>query len=310
MSKVQIDEVINALKGLDLSMYPEEEIKRLIPYFGKVVIIEYNLHPGKTILRARPEDDQWPYTTRSSHCYKPQQFNKTYQRASTPNQTMFYGSMIPEELDQGDLDSERLIVSREASLWLRDDNTCGVKRITYSKWEVTSDIKLIAILQHKEFYHASSLTRKVVNDFHQFIKNHPDYEESSILVSDYMAHEFGKEVTGEDYNYMITAIYTSYILSKGFDGVMYPSVRVDGQGFNIAITPEAADQKLKLIAAGECTLYKRFKETLIDNDTIAIIEDEQQPIQYQSIEAKYHTGEAKALAAFGVKTKDELCDGR
>lgn len=307
MRTAQINEVISALKGLDLSKYPIAEIERLIPFFGKVAIIEYNLHAGKTILRARPEDDQWPYTTRSANCYKPQQFNTTYQRASTPNQTMFYGSMIPEELEKRDLDSERLIVSREASPWLRDNNTCGVKRITYSKWEVTSDIKLIAILQHKEFYDASSLTRKVVNDFHQFIKDHQDYEESSILVSDYMAHEFAKEGTSEDYNYLISAVYTNYILTKGFDGVMYPSVRVNGQGFNIAITPEASDHKLKLIGAGECTMYKRFKETLIDNDTIAIIEDEHKPFHYQRIEAKYHTGETNSLAAFGVKTREELC---
>ncbi|WP_449047935.1 hypothetical protein [Parapedobacter sp.] len=178
--------VISMLKGLDLSKYPVEKIKELIPLFGKVVIIEYKLHPGKAIFRARPEDDQWPYITRSSHCYKPQKFNTSYQRASTPYQTMFYGSMVPEELQLGDLESERLIVSREACLWLRDNTTCGVKRITYSKWEVTNDIRLVAILQHKEFYQASSLTRKVVDDFHQFIKDHPDYEEPSILVSDYL----------------------------------------------------------------------------------------------------------------------------
>lgn len=42
---------------------------------------------------------------------------------------MFYGCMVPEEVQEGDLDDERLIVSREASLWLQDDGTCGVKRI-------------------------------------------------------------------------------------------------------------------------------------------------------------------------------------
>jgi hypothetical protein len=93
-----INEAIAKLRTLDLSVYPVNDINALFKLFGKVAAIEYNFHPGKKIIRARPEDDQWPYVTRSAHSYKPQQFNKAYQRAITPDRTMFMGALFPKSL--------------------------------------------------------------------------------------------------------------------------------------------------------------------------------------------------------------------
>lgn len=302
---------IAALNALDLSKYPTDQINELMRHFGKVAVIEYKLHPGKIVLRARPEDDQWPYLTRSSLSYKPQEYNKTFQRASTPNATMFYGSVIPEEIDTGDLDNERIVVTMEASPWLRCKKTCGVRRITYSRWEVTSDIKMVAVLQNKDFFDASSHTRKIVEDFNRFIKQYPEHEETSLLISDYLAGEFGKEEIPFDYHYLISALYTEYLTRNGFDGVLYPSVRVKGQGFNIAIIPDAADKKLRLVAAGECTMYKRyFGDSIVDNDTGVLITDESSPFIYLPVNPADHIGEEICLAKLGVKTIEELCTKR
>jgi len=299
---------IAKLKNLDLSTYPTDEIISLMKNFGKVVVIEYKLHPGKIILRARPQDNQWPYKTRASLSYKPQQFNKTYQRASTPNQTMFYGSIIPEEIDKGELDNERIVVTMEASQWLAKQTECGVRQIAYSKWEVTSDIKLVAVLQNKDFFDASAHTRKIVKDFNAFVENNPEYREPSILISDYIAGEFGKEEIPADYHYLISALYTDFVIDAGFDGVLYPSVRVRGEGFNVAITPEAADSKIKLVAAGECTIYKRvFGDSIIDNNTGVQITNENEPFVFLPVDTKDHTGETTCLANLGVNKTDELC---
>jgi len=299
---------ISSLRNLNLSKYPTDQIKELMKHFGKVAVIEYKLHPGKIILRARPKDEQWPYITRAALSYKPQYMNKAYQRASTPNRTMFYGSVIPEEIDKGDLDSERIVVTMEASQWLRCNKTCGVRRIAYSKWEVISDIKMIAVLQNRDFYDASAHTRKIVNDFTQFVERHPEHRETSLLVSDYLAGEFGKEQTPSDYDYVISALYTEYLTNSGFDGVLYPSVRVKGQGFNVAITPEAAESKIKLVAAGECTMYKRlFGNSIVDNDTSVLIEDEKKSFQFTPVAPNDHLGEETCLAKLGVKSIEELC---
>jgi hypothetical protein len=302
---------IAKLQSLNLSTLPDDQIRELLKLFGKVAVIEYKLHPGKIILRARPEDALWPYTNRKSLCYKPQEYNKTYQRASTPNMTMFYGSIIPEEIDNGDLNNERIVVTMEASPWLRAKESCGVRRITYSKWEVISDIKLVAVLQNKDFFEASSHTRKIVQDFNLFVEAHPEHREPTLMVSDYLAYEFGKEATPAHFHYMVSALYTEYLTRFGFDGVLYPSVRVGGKGFNIAITPDAANSKIKLLAAGECTLYKRlFGNSIVDNDTEVTITDENKPFAYTPVAPEHHTGEEICLAHLGVRTIEELCTNK
>lgn len=273
---------------------------------SKVAVMEFILHRGKTITRARFEDGLQPYLTRASLCYKPQEYNKSYQRASTPNQTMFYGSIIPETLEHGEIDNERLIVAREASAWIRNDDSCGTKHITFSKWEVLEDIKLIAILHKKEFSEVNTLTKKMIDEFNVFIEKHPGEKEKSMALSSYFASEFGKKHSGEDYNYMISAIYTEHILKHGYDGVLYPSVRVDGKGFNIAISPSAADSKIKLTTVMGSTAYKKAKNTIIDNNTISIINDENEEIIYIPLESKDTYGEKACLEYLGVKTIEEL----
>lgn len=309
---MEIDEIkciINKLKDLDQTTYPVDEINSLFKLFRKVAVIDYRLHPGKKIIRGRPRDDQWPYQTRSSLSYKPQDLNTTFQRASTPNKTMFYGSIIPDDLDKGDLDNERFVVTMEALPWIRIPESCGIKEITYSRWEVLKDVKLIAVLHHKSFYDASSHTRKVLADFEESLKSYPEVIEASLMVSEYIAKEFAKEDTPADYSYLISALYTEMITHFGFDGIMYPSVRVGGRGFNIALTPETVDDKLKLIAAGECTIYKKaFGDSVIDNNTFSLISDENMPFEYTTLLGNPESaGEGKCLEELGLTSKKELC---
>ena len=108
-------EAIEKLKSLDLSTYPHDEIRKNIGLFGKFGAIQMMLHPGKVLIRARPSNPKQSFTKRSELSYKPKENNKTYQRASTPNQTMFYAGTIPEDIKVGELDNARIIASLEAS---------------------------------------------------------------------------------------------------------------------------------------------------------------------------------------------------
>lgn len=105
--------IINRLEALDLSQYPYFEIKELIRELGNVGFIIFTLHPGKTITRARCDGN---LKTVSDLSYKPQQYNKQCQRASTPMRTMFYGCIVPEE--QNIIDT-RFISACESSSLIR-----------------------------------------------------------------------------------------------------------------------------------------------------------------------------------------------
>ena len=60
-------------------------------------------------------------------------------------------------------------------------------------------------------------------------------------------------------------IFTEVVTTDhALDGVMYPSVQAGGQlGFNVAITPNAVDKKMKLLVAYETQIKKTGKEVHI-----------------------------------------------
>src|ERR1700712_3885162 len=162
---MSISEIIKELKALDLSTYPADQIIAGFKKFGKVGYKEVTLHPGKRIIRASPNKPGETFLNANRLSYKPQELNSYYQRASTPEATRFYGSITPEGLANEELQHERYVVPLEASKWLRNNETCGLGKITYSRWDVTSDIHLIAVVHRNQFYDDSSYIRKLVTSF-------------------------------------------------------------------------------------------------------------------------------------------------
>ena len=72
-------------------------------------------------------------------------------------------------------------------------------------------------------------------------------------------------------------------ITRGYDGIYFPSVRTDGQGFNLAIKPEIVNQKLKLVYAGECTIFKGEKKVIFNNNTETFINGRQTTFDYTEI---------------------------
>ncbi len=209
----EVQDTIDKLKSLDLSKYPYSDITNLIANVGLVGHLEITFHPGKNIFRARVNEDNDHFYSKCQLTYKPQQYNKTCQRASTPNMTMFYGSVLPEEVEKGELDEVRVVPTFEASSWLRDKTSKGMKKITYSKWSVIQDIKLIAIIQHGNFYDKSSYTKKLMNEYEAFLNQLSDNKEETIAFMSFMASEFAKEVdNSKDYDYLISAAFTETLV--------------------------------------------------------------------------------------------------
>lgn len=231
--------IINRLEALDLSQYPYFEIRELIRELGKVGFVIFTLHPGKTITRARCDGN---LKTVSDLSYKPQQYNKQCQRASTPMRTMFYGCIVPEE--QNIIDTRFISACESSSLIREGMETSGEQTITFGKWEVIEDIHLLVVI-HKDYFHDAdnSLLGELKIAYEDFLMKYPDAAKDIDISAKYFAKEFSKKnEDGFDYNYLISAIFTEVVTTDhAFDGVMYPSVQTGGQlGFNVAITPDAS----------------------------------------------------------------------
>ncbi len=303
--RAAIEQAINILKGLDLTKYPYNEVRKQISNIGVVGQLRVTFHPGKSIYRARPNSIDEHFYSKCQLTYKPQHFNETYQRASTPNMTMFYGSVLPEELESEELNESRVVPSYEAVPWLRDKSTKGHRKITYSRWFVTQEINLIAIVQHDKYYDNSSYTRRLMKDFKRFLNENADKKDETIAFTTFLANEFAKEVK-IDHEYLISAAFAQSMVEKGYDGVLYPSVKLDGTGFNVALTPQAADSKLQLGLVVECSAYKYYEKTVLDNDYQAILYPSQTNFELLKIENDDYAGIEECLDQLGLKSIDDL----
>ncbi len=140
-------DLVNRFKALKLEDYPENEINSLITEIGVVPIMRSEYHEGKLIYRARPHNNEdEDFSTISDLSYKPEQYNNTYQRASTPHKTMFYGALIPEEVGNDLIDDERIIGASEV-IDFKEPQASKEARESNKLWsmESTNNFYLFAI---------------------------------------------------------------------------------------------------------------------------------------------------------------------
>lgn len=284
--------ILKAIESIDLSTYPYQKIKDLIASIGNTGGIITTLHPGKIILRARPNYNGERFHKVGEIGYKPAEYNETYQRASTPYNTMFYGSAISDNVTEEELGIARIIGVFEAVPFIKNPESEGEQIITYSRWRVVKDIRLVSIVHHKDFKRKNSYAEEQRVNFEKFLAEHPkDIGDKARLVTNFFANQFAKELTPKDYDYMISAIYTELATENGMGGVFYPSVRTGGEGFNVAIHPSYINNKYIVPEViGECTLYKRGQNSFVDNDTIVELYAGQEEFEFGQVEPKYHSG--------------------
>ena len=68
---MSIDNLIDSLKNLDLSTYPNKEIRSLLEQIGKISTLELYFHKGRQVMRARPnENEEIRYRKKSELSYK------------------------------------------------------------------------------------------------------------------------------------------------------------------------------------------------------------------------------------------------
>jgi hypothetical protein len=258
-------EIIEQLDQLNLSKFPLDIAKQYLKQLGKYGVIITTLHPGKRIIRARISEKA-SFDSVSKLSFKPQEYNLEYQRASTPNNTMFYGSIVPEISGTQEPETARITIIFELSEFVRNAKSIGEQDITFSAWDVIENIELVSLIHHKNFERTTKLSIELQTIFNEQIKLNPELKTPSLEISEYLANQFAKLPINKHSDYLISAAY-SEIISELFDGVLYPSVRLAGEGINIAIKPDTVDNKLKFIGSSECTIYKNGKSVFVGNNT-------------------------------------------
>ena len=290
-------DIIQALQKADLKTIPIELVRENLKLFEQFGVMVTTLHPGKRIIRARLSEKE-SFDNISALSYKPQKYNSTFQRASTPYKTMFYGSIVPEIQAESEPSTARITILFEISEFVRDVNSIGELDITFSAWDVIENIDLVSIVHHKKFARPTQLSINLQKQFEELVAKNPDLEIPSLEISDYLANEFAKSTISDHTDYTISATY-SEIISEKYDGILYPSVRLAGEGINIALKPETVDAKLQFIDASECHIYKNKLPVFLDNLTNAQIYNGTS-LKFLPLKAPYFLGEEFSRKQVGL----------
>lgn len=263
-----IDRIIQELRSLDLCKYPHEEIVSLLTQIDRLPMLLTILHPGRLVIRGRVYNDGEDFTSIQSHSYNPFP-KKEYQRANIPNQSMFYGAVTSDIAEEP---LARITILTEVGNTLSDK--VEKEKVMFSAWEVIDDISLFSIIQTKHYQTPNKLIKKLEERF-----NNEFVDMQALKFLDFIASEFAKSDTAEDYNYMISAIFSACVCNdEKFDGIYYPSVRTTGAGMNVAILPEAVDAKMRFLRAVDCDVIRKGLDIKVTENRKSIFKLEYIPI--------------------------------
>lgn len=286
---------IEELRNLDLKSSNPDIVRRILNEFA-ILCVPFYIKKGVYILRARKGGG---YTKRSEMTYCPVDKCTTLQRATLAGQTMFYGVISD---DQSHQDHARAIaVSECSSLCKEGIDSTGREYFTVAHWEVVKQLHVVSLITDKTF---PNITENIILNCLRdaFVLLHGDSKssEEEKEIAQFVSDEFSKPVKAdENYKYLISAtIATDIINDMDFDGIVFPSVRLGGQGgLNIALTPKAVNKKMRFIRTLDHTLFKKQDQTFLRMERVTEKGRKRRIDQFS---------DEFIIQRFGIKTLQEL----
>jgi hypothetical protein len=270
MSEISYDELqsrLERLKALDLSTVDFNKIIDLINSDVPLPILISQIHAGHYIERIRINKGNEIFTKKRDLSYRTDLENiSTFGRANSPKSSMFYGAVISSPINL-----PRIVALAETDELLRSKEKGTVDKdfiITVSKWKILQDIRLAEMVFMKnriattpEIGHAYNFHLKT------FRENMPEEEVQKLVsIIEFFSEEFAKSTIDSDTDYKLSAAYSEIALKSGIvKGLIYPSVRTDYEGSNVALLPEAVDNNLQLEEALIIHVQIKGKKVFLDN---------------------------------------------
>lgn len=245
-------DALEKLRNLDFANSTPDDVRELLSDI-KILCVPFYIKQGTYILRGRKGGG---YIKRSQMTYCPVEKCTSMQRATLANQTMFYGVISDNQAHQEDA---RAVVTSECSILCREGiNSIGREVFSVAHWEVIKPLHIVSLINDTTYPEVKNNAllnqlRDAFDKFHGGIQS----SENEKKISRFVSSEFCK-VVKNDCDYLISAtIATDIIKDMDFDGIVYPSVQLGGQGgVNIALTTKSVNRKLKFKRTLEQTLYK------------------------------------------------------
>lgn len=270
-----LNRTIKQLKKLDLQSTHVNDIITLLMSVGEIVNINLTIDINSTLLRARLNKECPRFTKTEELSIKPAKSNTDFQRASTPRKTMFYGVYMSGKLEQHEMEIMRKTAAFETIPEIRVPNNPYSGKLTFGYWTNHQRLNLMTIMHKKEYTEINPYTKEVFNAYKAHLATGDSrLMEKSLTYYDFLADEFSKKTIRGNYDYIISALYSEAASRGDIDGVIYPSVRVGGVSYNVAIT-ESAMRKLELECVEEATVEQIGSNVNIEVNAFAKLKKNQ-----------------------------------
>lgn len=246
MNLTEVQGQIGLIKSLEIK--PEnlelikKEVKRLLLPIP-VTILQKDFY----VYRARYIDGDFPeHKKQVSYPYETR-FVNSFGRCNFPEQQVFYGSVPSEKIQEARVTGISEIIDFDSL----DRN----KRhfIAVGKWLVLEDIFLAEL-----YLRDDSIKNKITENANTFHKKQLNTLDTELRqVNEEILTFFSDELTEPKGRYELTSTISNLYFNKYLkkkdgtesltvEGILYPSVKTEGQGMNVALLPTAVDNKLKL----------------------------------------------------------------
>ena len=261
-------EITQKLQSIHLtnSFECRKEVDFLIKLiFCRLPWLHHPIKKGTIISRCRKDA---PNLEKESFGSPPSEKIIDIQRASIEHESVFYGSVGDNSIEDGDF-----IAMLEASQLHRSQLSYGEEDISVSHWVVVKDIDM-ALICHPNVY-VEAIPNGMVNEMQKnYLRILPNYPIKELVTEfdhfvEFIASQFAKIVKEENREqYLISALFSHYALLENENepnenGLIYPSTQTNGRlGYNVALRPNVEKENLCFIEAKRHTLCKINNEYL------------------------------------------------
>jgi len=245
-----IEEIISQLQALNLKTASHDEVIAVMARIEKIMLFGFTLPVDSYVMRVRPSEtadcwSKWLFEENISYI-RDTSIIAPYNRASFEGDSMFYGCA-----GLADQFKEAVHVAYNEVSNLFNDPVYASKEEHYvaGLWKVVDPVNVIALVHHQAFSSKNERLKQLNDQYQWAVKQDPDMAERSLRLSEFLANDFAKPVPkDEGWKYKISAAFSTHVRKLGIDGMIYPSVKADGDTsvFNVALTPTSVDTKMKL----------------------------------------------------------------
>ena len=223
-----------------------------------VALIPVMLLKDQKVLRTRPNgDDFFSYVYELS--YPPAEYART-DRASLVGKPMFYASAFTKNANKTHA-YPRIVSALETMTLLRSKGAIGVKCMTQSLWNVNDNIHMFAFPFSEKYKRACEEIGMLKSGWETLLRE--SYSKESIEFFTYIGDLMAEMNTSCLYD--VTATCVEYILTHfKFEGVLYPSVPLEGEGLNICLKTNVVDDKITFAGAATEVIFRNGDQSTIE----------------------------------------------